>query len=81
MIPPGLDIKEWSTDRKKNPLSSFPRREPVEGAHFPLSAVLRTLALCVKTGSPQSSEGSRGSRGLPIGEAEGSGGLDTLPEG
>ena len=36
----------WSTDRKKNPLSSFPRREPIKGARFPLSAALRTLALC-----------------------------------
>ena len=36
----------WSTDRKKNPLSSFLRREPIKGACFPLSAALRTLALC-----------------------------------
>ena len=36
----------WSTDRKKNPLLSFPRKELVKGACFPLSAVLRTLALC-----------------------------------
>ena len=35
----------------------------------------------VKTSSPQSSEGSRGVRGLPIGEAKGSGGSDTLPKG
>ena len=35
-----------STDRKKNPLSSLPRREPIKEAHFPLSAALRTLALC-----------------------------------
>ena len=35
----------WSTDRKKNPLLSFPRRELVKGACFPLSAALRTLAL------------------------------------
>ena len=39
----------WSADRKKNPLSSFPRREPIEGVCFPLSAALRTLALCVMT--------------------------------
>ena len=40
-----LIFPSWSTDRKKNPFLSLPRREPVEGVCFPLSAVLRTLAL------------------------------------
>ena len=39
----------WSTDRKKNPLLSLPKREPIKKAHFSLSAVLRTLALHFST--------------------------------